>query len=253
MHHQKFAEVESGFGCWFKFLGSRGVKIEIETLEHLLFNCNFIAGFWRNILEWWEVKWRPFVDFSDFFFFCNNVSYKGVVKSLWLISVSAACWSAWLARNELVFERRWPKMSNLVFLTKIQALMWIRAVYDELKVNEKIWWVCPVRSWSGGSFWCPPCFGGVKFNIVFFGPCAARESSAAEVGAVCLALEAFLDMRWKGSCSLTIEVGSSEEIESRVSIIGNVSFSKVDKHGNAMAFALAATSLKRQNMFKTWW
>ncbi|KAK5831219.1 hypothetical protein PVK06_015014 [Gossypium arboreum] len=128
--------------------------------------------------------------------------------------------------------------------------MWIRAVYDELKVNEKIWWVCPVRSWSG-----------------------ARESSAAEVGAVCLALEAFLDMRWKGSCSLTIEVGSSEvfywfenkgsrpwsmvsifkEIESRVSIIGNVSFSKVDKHGNAMAFALAAASLKRQNMFKTWW
>ncbi|KAH1130989.1 hypothetical protein J1N35_002367 [Gossypium stocksii] len=46
------------------------------------------------------------------------------------------------------------------------------AVYDELKVNKKIWWVYPVRSWSGskkfglcGSFCCPPCFGGVKFNV----------------------------------------------------------------------------------------
>ncbi|KAG8502370.1 hypothetical protein CXB51_000305 [Gossypium anomalum] len=171
----------------------------------------------------------------------ERVSAKGVVKSLWLISVSAAYWSAWLARNELVFERRWPKISNLVFLMKIRALMWIREVYDGLKVNEKIWWVCPVRSWSGGkksgfggSFWCSPCFGGVKFNVngeeserdagcggvlrnskwvvrtVFSGSCVARESSAAEVGAVCLALEVFLEMGWKGLCSLTIEVGSSE-------------------------------------------
>ncbi|KAG8502599.1 hypothetical protein CXB51_000014 [Gossypium anomalum] len=257
-----------------EFLGKRGVKFgqlgngspwcerEIESLKHLLFNCNFIAWFWRNILEWWEVKWRPFVNFSNFFFFCNNVSYKGVVKSLWLISVSAACWSAWLARNELVFEKRWPKMSNLVFLTKIRALMWIRVVYDELKVDEKICWFVLLE------------VGVVVRNsglVVAFGV-LPRESSAAKVGAVCLALEVFLEMGWKGSCSLSIEVGFSDvfcwfenkgsipwsmvyifkDIESKVPIIGNVSFSRVDKHGNAMAFALAAAGLKRQKMFKAW-
>ncbi|KAH1040659.1 hypothetical protein J1N35_042402, partial [Gossypium stocksii] len=192
-------------------------------------------------------------------------------------------------------------MSSLVFLSKIRALMWIRAVYDELKVNEKIWWVYPIRSWSGGKksrlrgyFWCPPCFGGVKFNVsgmesegevgcggvlrnseevvraVFSGPSAARESSAVEMGAVCLALEVFQEMGWMGSYSLIIEVGSSEVfcwiedkgsrlwslvsifkgIEARVSSIGNVSFSKVDKQGNTMAFALVSTGLKRQTMFK---
>ncbi|KAB2063727.1 hypothetical protein ES319_A10G237100v1 [Gossypium barbadense] len=247
-----------------EFLSKRGVKFgqlgigcpwcerEIESLEHLLFNCNFIAGFWRNILEnileWWEVKWRPFVDFSDFFFFCNNISYKGVVKSLWLISVSTACWSAWLARNELVFEKRWPKMSNLVFLTKIRALMWIRAVYDELKVDEKIWVKFNVSGVeSEGDAGC----GGVLRNsegvvrAMFSGLCAARESSAAEVGVVCLALEVFLEMGWKGSCSLAIEVGSSDVF----CWLEN----KVDKHGNAMTFVLAAAGLKRQKMFKAWW
>ncbi|KAK5841267.1 hypothetical protein PVK06_010176 [Gossypium arboreum] len=184
------------------------------------------------------------------------------------------------------FDRIW----NLKVPPKVKSFLWM--------------WVCPVRSWSGGkkfgsggSFWCPPCFGGVKFNVsgvesegdvgcggvlrnskgvvraVFSGPCAARESSAAEVGAVCLELEVFIEMGWKGSCSLSIEVGSSnlfcwfenkcsrpwsmvsifKDIESRVSIIGNVSFSRVDKHGNAMAFALAAAGLKRQKMFKAWW
>ncbi|PPR83083.1 hypothetical protein GOBAR_AA37631 [Gossypium barbadense] len=32
--------------------------------------------------------------------------------------------------------------------------------------------------------------------------------------------------------------------------VGNVSFSKTDKHGNMMAFALAVTGLKRLGMFK---
>ncbi|KAH1131303.1 hypothetical protein J1N35_002681 [Gossypium stocksii] len=203
-----------------EFLGKRGVKI-----GHSGSGCP-----WCEREQETLVKWRPFVDFADFFSFCNNVSYKGIVKSLWLISVSAGCWSAWLARNELMFDRRWPKMSSLVFLLKIRALMWVRAVYDELKVNEKIWWVCPIRSWSGGKksgirgcFWCPPCFGGVKFNVygmesegevgcggvlrnsdgvvraVFLGPSVATESSAMEVGAVCLALEVFQEMGWMGS------------------------------------------------------
>ncbi|KAG8493307.1 hypothetical protein CXB51_010707 [Gossypium anomalum] len=207
--------------------------------------------------------------------------------------------TVWLARNELVFERRWPKMSTLVFLSKIRALMWDRSLSDELKVDERIWWVCPIKSWSdvkksrlSGRFWCPLCFGWVKFNMcgleiegevwcggvlrnskgvaraVFSGPCAAKDSYAAEVGAISLALDVFLEMGWKGRCSLIIKVGSTEvfswvvnkgsrlwslfsffkEVDFRLSSIGNVSFSRVDKHGNAMTFALAVAGLKRQVM-----
>ncbi|KAH1073677.1 hypothetical protein J1N35_026005 [Gossypium stocksii] len=97
---------------------------------------------------------------------------EGVVKRLWMISVSAACWSMWLARNELVFVRKWATMSSLIFLSKIRALMWIRSVHEKLKVDERIWWVCPYRSWSdikksglNGRFWCPPSLGWVKFNV----------------------------------------------------------------------------------------
>ncbi|KAG8480048.1 hypothetical protein CXB51_025181 [Gossypium anomalum] len=80
-------------------------------------------------------------------------------------------------------------------------------------------------------------------------------------------------MDWKGSCPLIIEACSIEvfcwardkglrpwslfsifkEIDLRVSCIENVSFSKVNKHGNVMASALAVAGLKRQGMFKAWW
>lgn len=42
--------------------------------------------------------------FKEFYKLCNNVYLLGVLKCLWLISVSAACWSIWLTRNEIVFN-----------------------------------------------------------------------------------------------------------------------------------------------------
>ncbi|KAG4189271.1 hypothetical protein ERO13_A08G216533v2 [Gossypium hirsutum] len=273
------------------FLIRRGMKLDClgdgypwcyrdqETAVHLFFHCNSI------VLDWWEVKWRPFEGFSDFFIFCKNFSYTGAIKSLWMILVPAACWSVWLARNELVFNRKWPKMSNLVFLSKTRALMWIRSVYEELKVDERIWWVCPYKSWcniknSGlrGKFWCFPCYGGIKFNVcgvavedeawcggvlrnsdgvaraLFSGPISAKDSIEAKARAVSIALDMFLEMGWKGKCSLVIEVGSMEVINRLVVFNWIVSFLKADKNENkmAVALALAGAGLKRQGMFKSW-
>ncbi|KAH1084276.1 hypothetical protein J1N35_024037 [Gossypium stocksii] len=226
---------------------------------------------------------------------------RGVVKSLWMISVSAACWPVWLARNELVFDRKWPTISSLVFHSKIRALMWIRSVHEELKVDERIWWVCPYRSRSNikksglsGRFWCPLSFGWVKFNIcgveiedevgcggmlrdsdgmtreLFSIPFTTKDSLTVEVGVISMALDVYLAMEWKGKSSLIIEAGSIEvfnwvenkglrpwllfslfkEVEIRLSRIGNVSFSKADKHGNKITFALAVAGLKIPGMFK---
>ncbi|KAB2015823.1 hypothetical protein ES319_D08G053300v1 [Gossypium barbadense] len=205
------------------FLIRRGCYSEPETAVHLFFHCKFIVGFWRKFLN-------------------------GVVKSLWMISVSAACWSMRLVRNELVF---------------IRALMWIRSVHEELKVDEKIYlgWVkfnvCSVE--IEDEVGC----GGVlrdsdgMARALSSGLFAAKDSLTVEVGAISLALDVFLAMGWKGKCSLIIEVGSIEvfnwvenKVEIRLSRIGNISFLKADKHGNKMAFVLAVSSLKRPGMFK---
>ncbi|KAK5786103.1 hypothetical protein PVK06_040730 [Gossypium arboreum] len=102
-------------------------------------------------------------------------------------------------------------------------------------------------------------------RALFSGPFAVKDFFAAEVGTISMALDLFLAMGWKGKSSLIIEFGSIEvfswvenkgsrpwllntffkEIEIGLSRVSNVSFSKVDKHGNKMAFALAIASLKR--------
>ncbi|KAG8496021.1 hypothetical protein CXB51_009338 [Gossypium anomalum] len=80
-------------------------------------------------------------------------------------------------------------------------------------------------------------------------------------------------MGWKGKSSLIIEIGSNEvfswfenkrlrswllqpifkDIENGMVRVGNVSFSKAEKYGNEMAYALALVGIKGTGMFKAWW
>ncbi|KAK5793444.1 hypothetical protein PVK06_034590 [Gossypium arboreum] len=105
------------------------------------------------------------------------------------------------------------------------------------------------------------------------GPVAAKDSITAEVGAIIIALDVYLAMGWKGKSSLIIEIGLNEvfswfennrlrtwllqsifkDIENRMVRVGNVSFSKAEKHGNEMGYALALARIKRPEMFKAWW
>ncbi|MBA0875481.1 hypothetical protein Goshw_015815 [Gossypium schwendimanii] len=44
-----------------------------------------------------------------------------------------------------------------------------------------------------------------------------------------------------------------KDIKNRMDRVGNVSFSKVEKHENEMASALTLVEIKRPGMFKAWW
>ncbi|MFQ6661659.1 hypothetical protein Gotur_029752, partial [Gossypium turneri] len=141
----------------------------------------------------------------------------------WLISVTATCWSVWLARNELVFERKWSTANNLLFHSKMQALMWVR--YGWVKFNV-----------SGVANQDEAGCGGVLRNsngvarALFFSLVAAKDSIVAEIGTIIIALDVYLAMGWKG----------------------NISFLKAEKHQNEMASALALAGIKRLGIFKAW-
>ncbi|MBA0743563.1 hypothetical protein Gogos_006229 [Gossypium gossypioides] len=65
----------------------------------------------------------------------------GTSKSLWLIAIVSSCWSVWLARNEMVFERKVLSMDLLIFHSKMRALLWVRVVFNECMVQERLWWL----------------------------------------------------------------------------------------------------------------
>ncbi|XP_017604437.1 uncharacterized protein LOC108451233 [Gossypium arboreum] len=216
-----------------EFLSKRGVNIqnfsifcswcerEPESASHMFFKCRFMEGFWDKIFNWWDVVWKRVDGFVEYFSLCYNVKLDERKKRLWLISIAAACWTIWIARNGLVFDGRRVNMANLVFQSKMRALLWIRSNHNEIMLQEKFWWLAPQRccvvshkSNAVVSFWrLPPC-GWLKFNVcgiakedkargggilrdmegiareIFSGAVGTNVAEEAEIGAVKFALEA---------------------------------------------------------------
>lgn len=88
---------------------------ELERSKHLFFKCKYAEGFWKIIFYWWEIRWTPVDDFMEFYKLCNKVYLLRVLKCLWLISVVVACWSLWMARNEVMFYKKMVPMETLMF------------------------------------------------------------------------------------------------------------------------------------------
>ncbi|TYH21186.1 hypothetical protein ES288_A04G023000v1 [Gossypium darwinii] len=234
-----------------EFLVKRGVSFQNLTINcswcdgvpecasHLFFKCKFIEGFWGRIFKWWEVAWKQVEGFLDFFVLCNNVRLAEIWKQLSLIAIEAACWTVWLARNELIFDKKRVYMENLVYQSKMRALLWIRSIHEEIFLKENLWWISPLRcqvdsikSKPAVFCWRPLPVGWLKFNVcgieledkagcggvlrdmegvarvIFSGAVNVNNAEEAEIGAVKIALEVFLAMNWKPKESLFIKIGS---------------------------------------------
>ncbi|MBA0878311.1 hypothetical protein Goshw_020959 [Gossypium schwendimanii] len=119
-----------------------------------------------------------------------------------------------------------------------------------------------------GMFWCPLRYGWVNFNVsrvanedevecegllrdsngvamaLFLGPVAAKDSITTKAGEIIIALDVLKSWMLQSIF---------KDIKNIMVRVGDVSFSKFEKHGNEMAYALELAGIKRLGMFKAWW
>ncbi|TYH87967.1 hypothetical protein ES332_D01G154800v1 [Gossypium tomentosum] len=216
-----------------------------------------------NVCLWCE---REQERANHLFFKCNFI----------LIAIAATCWSVWLARNEMVFERKVLSMDKLIFHSKMRALLWVRAAFDECMLQERLWWLSSSK-WRFDSKpvtlgWRYPPHGWLKFNIsrmeieevigcgtLFSRPCDAINVESAELGAIFAALGVIIEIGWRGIGLIIVEIRSlvaynwllnkhrrpwSQQttfanMEMRLACVGEVALSKAKQHSNEMAETLA--------------
>ncbi|KAK5786115.1 hypothetical protein PVK06_040742 [Gossypium arboreum] len=229
--------------------GDKPLRVEFSRLFLLTMNKKKLVkdfsisnGF--NEDNWADFFIRPLFDIE-----LNMVIYLKEVVSSKVLIPDEEDRLIWIHDTKGVFSVK--KLTELLIK---EGLVDISFAYDniwKLKVPPR------VRSFLW--FWCPPSVGWVKFNVcsmeienkvgcgrvlrdsdrvaraLFSRPFAVKDLFVAEV---------FSWVENKGSRPWLLYT-FFKEIEIGLSRVSNVSFSKVDKHGNKMAFALAVTSLKR--------
>ncbi|KAK5795591.1 hypothetical protein PVK06_036861 [Gossypium arboreum] len=182
---------------------------------------------------------------ADISFNYMLVNLAGVMKILWLISISTACWSIWLVRNEMVFNQKMKPMDTMIFHSKMKATMWVRVVHNEVILTECSWWFCPLKCRSHNktykglemSWWFPPR-GWLKFKVcgVVF---KDKASYMKLVPMWCL----------NGSRKQSQDLESYTIFFAEIERISYLSFGKAEHMGNKLAFALAIVGVKRSDTF----
>ncbi|TYH94502.1 hypothetical protein ES332_A12G046300v1 [Gossypium tomentosum] len=220
------------------FLIKRGVKI--QAILNVCPWCN------RELERADHLFFKLVNNFEEFYSSCFKVKFVGSCKSLWLIAITASCWSIWLVRNKIVFENKVLSMATLIFHSKMRALLWVRAAFNECIIQERLWWFCPYKcslSKSGSRGWCYPSHGWLKFNVS-----GTASESASGYGGVMRDKESSIRALFSGPCwkggSLIVEMGSRvvynwildkkkkpwskqaifADLERRIACVGKISF-----------------------------
>lgn len=114
-----------------------------ETMNHILWECACARQLWKEVLYWWSVKTTNTSQFNDNIWKGIECKSGVLVKSVWGSVISSTLWTLWLARNELLFERRKLSIPILLELTKIRSFKWNLASGMIIPELEKIWNINP--------------------------------------------------------------------------------------------------------------
>ncbi|GMI67424.1 hypothetical protein HRI_000411700 [Hibiscus trionum] len=211
---------------------------EIEDIDHLFIRCNFAISFWKLFCDWWNIPWPNPNSVETFFNFCLDLHWGSNSSSPWLTCVAAAFWSIWLARNEKLFQNKSIDSSDLLFISKMRALIWCKATKPDSKLDEIRWWENPMSSILS-QIYKPPINprdnvqdGCLIFNVdgaaspnlagcggvlcskngiikaMFSGPAPPNGSDYSKIFAINTALHIFSEAGLTGSHPLVIESDS---------------------------------------------
>ncbi|KAL4352748.1 hypothetical protein GQ457_06G007230 [Hibiscus cannabinus] len=68
---------------------------------------------------------------------------SGILRKLWLISVAAALWVVWCARNDKIFNKKHSNPVEWMFQSKLRALVWLKTAKGKNLGELKGWWEDP--------------------------------------------------------------------------------------------------------------
>ncbi|KAL4309158.1 hypothetical protein GQ457_01G002270 [Hibiscus cannabinus] len=229
------------------------------TLESVCQNKNFLAitGRWIRLdvqvkivnvyapcsvaeqAKLWEEFYALKVNDSTH---CSTVKGKEVrdkivwlhdsLRKVWLVSVAAALWVIWSARNDKIFNKKQTLPKEWLFQSKPRALVWMKTIKGLKFGDLEGWWEDPRSAVMHHSVKSRPTSDSFKFTVltaaegrtigcggslvsekgdlraIFSGQALHPELVPAVFEAVKRALQTFIEADCFGGGKLTVEVGS---------------------------------------------
>ncbi|KAL4575854.1 hypothetical protein LXL04_011941 [Taraxacum kok-saghyz] len=78
--------------------------IEVETMEHLFFNCPVAIDVWALVVRWLSVQPVNVRDIGDLFDWLDSTNLNAKKRKVTEAVVATTLWMLWRYRNDVVYE-----------------------------------------------------------------------------------------------------------------------------------------------------
>ncbi|XP_071705283.1 uncharacterized protein [Rutidosis leptorrhynchoides] len=136
-------------------LDKRGMDLEslrcpvcdngIETVEHILLECNFAKDLWDRVARWWNMSISNHLPLEDRFKGLSHVNTPHAYTiSSFRQAIEWVCgYSIWQNRNQVVFRKK--KGTGPTILSEIQtrSFEWLSTRSKKIKIDWNQWLLNP--------------------------------------------------------------------------------------------------------------
>lgn len=119
----------------------QGCKCEVETTEHLFFECTFFSAVWYEVLRWWGFQAPIHHDCKVFFSQYHGI-FSGSKNQLevWSLVWFATIWVIWNQRNGLLFKEKKVEVREMLEQIKLKSWLWTTARCAQFSYPFSIWY-----------------------------------------------------------------------------------------------------------------
>ncbi|GJY78355.1 RNA-directed DNA polymerase, eukaryota, reverse transcriptase zinc-binding domain protein [Tanacetum coccineum] len=112
---------------------------DVETVNHIFFNCEMAKDLWALLARWWELDIPFCKNFSEWLTWLDSSSLTNKARLFFDGVVGTLLWSIWSFRNKTVFTNSPPKKNVLWDNIVMQAFLWISSRNPKFKLSWTGW------------------------------------------------------------------------------------------------------------------
>ncbi|GJT73535.1 RNA-directed DNA polymerase, eukaryota, reverse transcriptase zinc-binding domain protein [Tanacetum coccineum] len=110
-------------------------QIDVETVNHIFFNCEMAKDLWSLLAKWWELDIPFCSNISDWYDWLDDACVAANIRLVLEGVGGTLMWAIWSFRNHLIFSNPPPKKATLWDFIVSQSFLWFSSRNPTCKVS----------------------------------------------------------------------------------------------------------------------
>ncbi|XP_020249103.1 uncharacterized protein LOC109826485 [Asparagus officinalis] len=108
---------------------------QLETRDHISFECQFSAKIWNMLMDWLRYRWRSCVWRLILNWYSHNLRGQGPMQKLKRMCLSIAVYMIWKERNQRIFHAK--ERQPIQIFRDIKFVVFSKVQNDDIHVHMK--------------------------------------------------------------------------------------------------------------------